>query len=81
MSIVWLLAIGAAAGFLATRLFKWEANIWTTLLVGIVGAMVGSLILRALPIVLGMASGLVGAILGALVLVWIWQRYTGGRRD
>ena len=79
MNIVFLLVIGAAAGFLATRLFKWEANIWTTLLVGIVGAMLGSLILRALPIVLGLASGIVGAVIGALVLVWIWQRISNNR--
>lgn len=79
MPMIWLLIVGAAAGFLATRLFKWEANIWTTLLIGIVGALLGSLILRALPVIMGMASGVAGAIVGALVLVWLWQKY-GGRR-
>lgn len=78
MGLIWLLIIGAAAGFLATRLFKWEANIWQTLLIGIVGALLGSLILKALPIVLGMASGIVGAVLGALVLVWVWQKIMAG---
>ena len=77
MGMIFLLIVGAAAGFLATRLFKWEANIWTTLLVGIVGALVGSLILQALPVIMGMASGVVGAVIGALVLVWIWQKVSG----
>ena len=80
MGIVWLLVIGAAAGFLATRLLKWEANFWATLLIGSVGALLGSLIMRALPIVMGMASGIVGAVLGALFLVWIWQRMNNGRK-
>ena len=77
MGMIFLLIVGAAAGFLATRLFKWEANIWTTLLVGIVGALVGSLILQALTVIMGMASGVVGAVIGALVLVWIWQKVSG----
>jgi len=47
------------------------------LLVGIVGALVGSLILQALTVIMGMASGVVGAVIGALVLVWIWQKVSG----
>ena len=80
MGVVWLVIIGAAAGFLATRLMKWEANIVVTLAVGIAGALIGGLVLRGLLSAMGMMSGLVGAVLGALVLVWLWQKY-GSKSD
>jgi uncharacterized membrane protein YeaQ/YmgE (transglycosylase-associated protein family) len=75
MSVVWLIIIGAAAGFLATRLMKVEADIFTTIGIGIVGALIGGLVLRALLAVMGMAAGLVGAVLGAMLLIWAWQTY------
>ena len=78
MSILWLLIIGAAAGFFATRLMRVEANIVTTVIVGMAGALIGGLVLRALLAVMGMAAGFVGAMLGALLLVWLWQRYRRG---
>ncbi len=75
MSIIALIVIGAAAGFLATRLMRIEADIPTTMLIGIIGALVGGLILRTLVAVMGWLSGFVGAVLGALVVIWIWQTY------
>lgn len=75
MPIVVLIIIGAAAGFLATRLMRIEADIPTTMLIGIVGALVGGLILRTLLAVMGWLSGFVGAVLGALLVIWIWQTY------
>ncbi len=73
MPIVALIVIGAAAGFLATRLMRIEADIPTTMLIGIVGALVGGFLLRALITVSGWLSGFVGAVLGALLVIWIWQ--------
>lgn len=78
MAIVWLIIIGAAAGFIATRVMKIEANIVTTIAIGIGGALIGGLVLRALLAVLGAAAGFIGAILGALVLIWLWQTYFSG---
>lgn len=75
MPVVALIIIGAAAGFLATRLMRIEADIPTTLLIGIAGALVGGLILRTLLAVMGWMSGFVGAVLGALLLIWVWQTY------
>lgn len=75
MGVVWLVIIGAAAGFLATRLMKWEANIVVTLAVGIAGALIGAFVLRFLLSMMGALSGLVGAVLGALLLVWLWQKF------
>jgi uncharacterized membrane protein YeaQ/YmgE (transglycosylase-associated protein family) len=74
MSILWLLIVGAAAGFFATRIMRVEADIPTTVAVGMAGALIGGLVLRGLMAVMGMAAGFVGAVLGALFLVWFWQR-------
>ncbi|GAA6199662.1 GlsB/YeaQ/YmgE family stress response membrane protein [Aquicoccus sp. SU-CL01552] len=75
MGIIFLIIIGAAAGFLATRMMKVEADIPTTMLIGIVGALLGGLILRALLTMMGALSGFVGAVLGAMLVIWIWQTY------
>lgn len=75
MSIIALIIIGAAAGFLATRLMKIETDIPTTMLIGIVGALLGGLILRALLTMMGALSGFVGAVLGAMLVIWLWQTY------
>ena len=75
MPVIALIIIGAAAGFLATRLMRMEANIPTTMLIGIVGALIGGLILRTLATVMGALSGFVGAVLGAILLIWLYRRY------
>ncbi|MFY2825255.1 GlsB/YeaQ/YmgE family stress response membrane protein [Ruegeria sp. MALMAid1280] len=75
MPVIALIVIGAAAGFLATRLMRIEADIPTTMLIGIAGALVGGFLLRALITVAGWLSGFVGAVLGALLVIWIWQTY------
>lgn len=75
MGVIWLVIIGAAAGFLATRLMKVEADIVTTVVIGMAGAVIGGLVLRFLLSVMGMFAGLVGAVLGSLLLIWLWQTY------
>jgi uncharacterized membrane protein YeaQ/YmgE (transglycosylase-associated protein family) len=75
MSIVALVIIGAAAGFLATRLMKIEADVITTVVIGMAGALVGGLVLRVLLSVMGFMAGFAGAVLGALLLIWLWQTY------
>ena len=76
MPVIWLLIIGAAAGFIATRLMRIEADIITTVVIGMAGALIGGLVLRALLAGLGVGAGRVGAGLGALLLIWLWQMYT-----
>ncbi|WP_375698393.1 GlsB/YeaQ/YmgE family stress response membrane protein [Pseudophaeobacter sp. TrK17] len=75
MSVVFLIIIGVAAGFLATRIMGIESDIITTMAIGIAGALIGGFVLRALLTVMGMVAGLVGAVLGALLLIWLWQIY------
>ena len=75
MIVVWLIIIGAAAGFIATRMMNLNTNVITTIAIGIGGALIGGFVLRALLAVLGWAAGFIGAILGALLLIWLWQTY------
>jgi uncharacterized membrane protein YeaQ/YmgE (transglycosylase-associated protein family) len=75
MGVIWLLIVGAAAGFLATRMMRIEASIPVTIAIGMGGALIGGLILRALLSVMGIFAGLIGAVLGALLLIWLWQNY------
>lgn len=75
MQFVFLIIVGAAAGFIATRLMKVEADLLTTVAIGILGAIIGSVVLKFLLVLTGLAAGFVGAILGALLLIWLWQVY------
>ncbi len=75
MPVIALIIIGAAAGFLATRMMRIETGIVATVAIGVLGALIGGLILRSLIALASWAAGFVGAILGALLLIWLWQRY------
>jgi len=75
MQIVFLIIIGAAAGFLATRLMNVNTDVPTTIAIGVLGALVGGLLLRFLLMLTGIAAGFVGAVLGAMALIWVYRTY------
>ncbi|NHM17785.1 GlsB/YeaQ/YmgE family stress response membrane protein [Tritonibacter mobilis] len=74
MPVVFLIIVGAAAGFIATRIMRIETDVITTIVIGVAGALAGGLVLRTMLAVMGMFAGLVGAILGAVVLILLWQK-------
>lgn len=81
MAVLALIIIGAAAGFIATRLMNLQTDLVTTIAIGVLGALVGGLVLRFLLALTGFAAGFVGAILGAMALIWLWETYgPRGRR-
>ena len=80
MAVLALIIIGAAAGFIATRLMKFETDLITTIVIGMLGALVGGLVLRVLLTITGFAAGFVGAVLGAMALIWLWETYGPKRR-
>ncbi|MFN6951914.1 MAG: GlsB/YeaQ/YmgE family stress response membrane protein [Albidovulum sp.] len=80
MAILALIIIGAAAGFIATRLMNLETDLVTTIAIGVLGALVGGLVLRLLLAITGFAAGFLGAVLGAMVLIWLWETYGPKRR-
>ncbi len=74
MHVVFLLIIGAAAGFLATRFMRVEMSTLATVMVGVAGALIGGMVIRFLLAASGALAGLVGAVLGAMVVIWVVQR-------
>lgn len=80
MGILALIIIGAAAGFIATRAMRIDADLITTIAIGILGALAGGLVLRILLAITGFAAGFVGAVLGAMLLIWLWNTYGPGQR-
>ena len=75
MPVIFLIIIGAAAGFLATRMLDIEASVPVTIAIGVLGALIGGAVLRFLLMLTGIAFGFVGALVGALLVIWIWQTY------
>ncbi|WP_050524203.1 GlsB/YeaQ/YmgE family stress response membrane protein [Pseudorhodobacter wandonensis] len=73
--ILLIVIIGAAAGFLATRFMKVQADVPTTIAIGVIGAVVGWVILRILLAVTGPLAMFVASVLGAVFLLWLLQRY------
>ncbi len=74
-SLILVAIISAAAGFFATRFMRVQTDVLTTVVIGIVGAVIGSTILRFLVTITGIAAYFIGAILGAMVLIWAWRTY------
>jgi uncharacterized membrane protein YeaQ/YmgE (transglycosylase-associated protein family) len=79
MMFIYLLIIGAAAGFLATRLMNVRTGVLETVAIGVLGALIGGIVLRVLLTMMGAASGFVGAVLGAVLLIWLYQTYFSRR--
>lgn len=75
MPLVALMIIGAAAGFLATRLMKLNTDVPSTIAIGVFGALIGGFVLRGLIMLTGWAAGFIGALLGAMLLIWLWKAY------
>lgn len=75
MPFIWLLVVGVAVGFLATRLARVDLDTPSTIALGVLGAIVGGLVLGGLTFVAGVGAGVVGAFLGAVALIWAWKRW------
>lgn len=75
MPLIALLIVGVAVGFLATRILKVDLDTPSTIALGVLGALIGSVVLRGLTMLVGMGAGFVGALMGALVLIWAWKTW------
>lgn len=78
-SILLLVLVGAAAGYLAKRLMGLDTDIPTTIFLGILGAVIGSFGLRLLLTAAHWFALLAVAVLGAMLLVWLWRVLVEGR--
>ncbi|WP_135450763.1 GlsB/YeaQ/YmgE family stress response membrane protein [Tabrizicola caldifontis] len=75
MPLIWLLVVGVAVGFLATRILRVDLDTPSTIALGVLGALIGGMVLRGLVMLVGMGAGFVGALLGALLLIWAWKTW------
>lgn len=75
MPLVALLIVGVAVGFLASRILKVNMDTPSTIALGVLGALIGTIVLRGLVMLAGIGAGFVGALLGALILIWAWKAY------
>jgi uncharacterized membrane protein YeaQ/YmgE (transglycosylase-associated protein family) len=75
MPLVALLIVGVAVGFLASRILKVDMDTPSTIALGVLGALIGTVVLRGLVMLAGIGAGFVGALLGALILIWAWKTW------
>ena len=80
MAMLALFIVGAAAGLIATRLMRIETDLVSTIAIGVLGALAGSMILRFIVMITSWAAGFLGLVLGAMALIWLWSRFVDGRR-
>ena len=73
MPILLLIVLGAAVGFVATRIMKVETDVITTVLIGVAGAVLGWVALRLLLVLSGWVAIILGAVIGAIGLIWLWK--------
>jgi uncharacterized membrane protein YeaQ/YmgE (transglycosylase-associated protein family) len=79
-NLLLLAVIGAAAGFVATRLMRVDADLPTAMGIGVIGALIGGLGLRMLLTAGGWFLSFVLAVLASMALIWLWQKLTARRR-
>lgn len=75
MSVIMLALVGVAAGFIASKLMRTNLSMLETIALGVLGAIVGGFVLRAVIAASSLAFGLIGAILGACLLIWLYLRF------
>ena len=75
MGLLYLIVIGAVAGYVATRIMRIDANPALTIGIGILGALVGGVILQGVLAFLGLLGGIIGAVIGALLVISAFQAF------
>lgn len=79
MGLIFLLVIGAAAGFLATRMMNMDLPVPHTVALGVIGALIGGWLLRIIGSALGLFGGFLGALIGAVILLWAYKKFVEKR--
>jgi uncharacterized membrane protein YeaQ/YmgE (transglycosylase-associated protein family) len=79
MPLLLVLIVGAAAGAVAVHFMKLNVSFWVAGAIGVLGALFGGIILRAIAVLMLGASSVgslfVGGVIGAVVLIWIYRTY------
>ncbi len=82
--IIWWVLVGLVAGFIARALVpgKDDIGILRTIIIGMVGSLVGGLIWFFVTLGLGGLHrvGFIGSIIGAIIVLVIYNKVTGRKR-
>ena len=75
MPFVWLMIVGVAVGFLATRILKVDLDTPSTIALGVLGALIGGVVLRSLIMLAGIGAGFFCCLFGAMCLICSWKTW------
>lgn len=73
--IILLAVIGAAAGYVATRIMKVNTDLPTAMGIGVLGALLGGFGIRLILTIGGWFVTFALALAGSMALIWLWQRF------
>ena len=75
MGLLYFVVVGAIAGFLASKMMKMDIGLVMTLVLGVIGGLVGGWGFGKLGLSLGggMVGEIVVAAIGAVVLIWVYR--------
>ncbi len=80
MGFVFLALLGSAAGYIVTRMMGIKLGIVPTVVIGILGTILGSWIIRLALSFLGFLSWIIGAFIGVFILLVAYQVFVEKRR-
>ena len=75
-SIIWTLLIGIAAGWLSGQIIKGRGfDLWTNLIVGVIGSFIGSVLFSLIGLsAYGLIGNLIVSTVGAVVLLVVLRK-------
>ncbi|MEM7241633.1 MAG: GlsB/YeaQ/YmgE family stress response membrane protein [Pseudomonadota bacterium] len=84
MPILLTLLIGGLAGVLAARLMGLKTDVFVSMAIGVIGALIGGVALRFLVGLFAAAASsfmsiFIGGLIGALALIWIYRTFNPPR--
>ncbi|MFG1479459.1 GlsB/YeaQ/YmgE family stress response membrane protein [Xanthobacter sp. V4C-4] len=72
MGLIWMIIVGAIAGFLAGQLFRgYGFGFVGNVAVGVVGALIGGFLFGNVVLVGGLVGQIISATIGAVILLFI----------
>ena len=79
LHLIWYINVGLIAGFVAKSVMHMHMTLLWTIVLGLVGSILGGLIthifLRPKEGARYHPAGIIVSILGALLVLWLWHKY------
>src|SRR5712691_10285406 len=79
LHLIWYIIVGLIAGWAAKSLMHMHMSLMWTIILGIVGSIIGGLVThifsRPKPGAQFHPAGIIVSILGALLVLWLWHKF------